>query len=296
MNRLLACEILELDDVFDEATLKRQYRRKALQSHPDRNLNDEAATETFQQINAAYEFLSANVAEASSCSYQDLLFDYLTSLLKGTHLQDVGTQLFYTIAERLTSKCEEKALSMLERLDRPIFLRVYSLLKKSVDVLSLPDEWTAKLDALYEAKTERDQVLVLQPRLEDLFEDHVFRVTLEGHTYYIPLWQHELVYDRPSTGELTVRCEPTLPANMTLDEHNNLHVHVQKRISEIWIDDFVELELCSNKRVKLERKRLFLREHQRVTLKGDGVARPQDREIYDVSKRADIVVHLRLHI
>jgi hypothetical protein len=293
MNRVLACEILELDDDFDEAAVKRQYRRKALQSHPDRNPGDASATESFQQINAAYEFLSA-VAPSTS-SYQDLLFDYLTSVLKATQ-KDVGTQLFYTIAERLTSKCEEKAMAMLERLDRPTFLRVYSMLKKSGDVLSLPDEWTAKLDALYEAKTGRDQVLVLRPRLEDLFEDHVFRVTLEGHTYYIPLWQHELVYDRPDSGELTVRCEPTLPANMTLDEHNHLHVHVERRISEIWTQDEVELEICSNKRIKLGRKLLFMRGYQRITLRGEGAARPHDREIYDVSKRADIVVHLRLHI
>jgi len=306
MNRQRAYEILELtddDDVAtDETRIKRQYRRKALQFHPDKNPMNPEATEKFQQVHAAYEYLINNPSPASS--YQDLLFEYLTSLLRpvsnSTKFQDVATQLFYSIAERLTTKCEENAMGMLERMDRPTFLKVYSLLKKCNDVLYVPDEWKTRLDDLHKSKTENDHTVLLHPRLEDLLDDNVFRVTLDGHTFYIPLWHHELVYDRPSQtsasadGELTVKCVPQLPDNMTLDEHNNLHVHIKKDRSAIWDGEEIEIPICAKKTVKMNRKTLFLREFQLVTLKGEGVSRVDDCDIYDVSKRADIVVHMTL--
>jgi len=309
MNRLLACEILDLDPTEElaEAEIKRQYRRKALQNHPDKNPHCPEATPTFQHIHEAYQYLLQNQnASASSSSplssYQELLFDYINSLFSAQpqqhRFQDVATQLFYTIADRFTTQCEEKAMSMLEHLDRGTFVKVYSLLKKCGDVLLIPEEWKQKLETLHQSKTEHDHVVVLKPRLEDLFEDNVFRVTIDGHTFYIPLWHHELVYDRPGSkgggGELTVQCVPTLSSNMTLDEHNNLHVHIQKDRATLWdLPDTLEIPICSNKTVTIDKKMLFLRDYQRVTLKGEGIAKIHDRDIYDVSKRADIVILLR---
>jgi len=296
MNRLLACEILDLDpsEELDESEIKRQYRRKSLQNHPDKNLHCPEATQTFQQIHEAYQYLLQHSVTPST-SYQDLLFDYINSLFSSHHcFQDVATQLFYTIANRLTTHCEEKALSMLEHMDRGTFVKVYSLLKKCGDVLLIPEEWRQKLDALYQTKTGQDHVMVLKPRLEDLFDNNVFRVTIDEHTFYIPLWHHELVYDRPGSdgGELTVQCSPTLPSNMRLDEHNNLQVHIQRE--RAWdMPDTLEIPICSNKTVTIQKNMLFLRDYQRVIFKGEGIAKIHDRDIYDVSKRADIVVHLR---
>jgi len=218
---------------------------------------------------------------------------------RGPRFQDVATQLFYTIAERLTTKCEEKAVGMLERMDKTTFTKVYGLLKKCSDVLRLPEEWRTRLDELHRSKTEHDQTMLLQPRLEDLMEDKVFRVTLEGHTFYIPLWHHELVYDNPhgddetQKGELTVRCVPTLPSNMTLDEQNHLHVHIQHDKSLIWNVEQLSVPIIQGKTLSIDRSTLQLREHQRITFKGQGVPRIHETDIYDVSKRADIVVHLR---
>ena len=320
-RRLWACEILDLDptEELDESDIKRQYRRKALQNHPDKNPQQSTeATQAFQQIHEAYQILLSvphcrNMTE-EPCSYQQLLFEYLTSLFSTTtgygpqkhyhhhqhRFQDVATQLFYTIADRLTTQCEEKAMSMLEQMDRGTFLKVYSLLKKCRDVLFLSEEWKQKLDALYQTKTKQDHVIVLKPRLEDLFDDNVFRVTLDGHTFYIPLWHHELVYDRPVTegggggGELTVQCVPTLPSNMTLDELNNLQVHIQKERATIWdMPETLEIPICSNKTVTIYKKMLYLRDYQRVTFKGQGISQIHERDIYDVSKRSDIVLHIR---
>ena len=50
-------EVLEIPRSADEEEIKKSFRRKALQYHPDRN-REEGATERFKEINEAYQVLS----------------------------------------------------------------------------------------------------------------------------------------------------------------------------------------------------------------------------------------------
>ena len=52
-----ACDLLGVDYGADEYEIKLAYRKKAKEYHPDLNKSDNA-TEMFQKINAAYEFLN----------------------------------------------------------------------------------------------------------------------------------------------------------------------------------------------------------------------------------------------
>ncbi|MBF0281665.1 MAG: molecular chaperone DnaJ [Zetaproteobacteria bacterium] len=51
-------EILEVERNADEKTIKRSYRKLAMQFHPDRNPNDEKAAEKFREVTEAYEVLT----------------------------------------------------------------------------------------------------------------------------------------------------------------------------------------------------------------------------------------------
>ncbi len=53
--------VLDLPTDFDEAALKKAYRKKAKEWHPDRNKNDVNAEEKLKLINEAYEFLGSKV-------------------------------------------------------------------------------------------------------------------------------------------------------------------------------------------------------------------------------------------
>ncbi|PCI86343.1 MAG: molecular chaperone DnaJ [Hyphomicrobiales bacterium] len=50
-------EVLGVDKSADEKALKSAYRKKAMQFHPDRNPDDEAAAEKFRESSEAYEIL-----------------------------------------------------------------------------------------------------------------------------------------------------------------------------------------------------------------------------------------------
>ncbi|MDX8411970.1 MAG: molecular chaperone DnaJ [Mariprofundaceae bacterium] len=51
-------EVLGVDRDGDLNAIKRAYRKLAMQNHPDRNPNDEAAAERFREVTEAYEVLS----------------------------------------------------------------------------------------------------------------------------------------------------------------------------------------------------------------------------------------------
>ena len=53
--------VLVLPKDFDEALLKKAYRREAMKWHPDKNPDDAYAEERLKLVNEAYEFLGSKV-------------------------------------------------------------------------------------------------------------------------------------------------------------------------------------------------------------------------------------------
>ena len=58
--------LLGLDENFDEAELKRAYRKEARKWHPDITQNNKKAEEQFKSINEAYEFLNKQLERERS--------------------------------------------------------------------------------------------------------------------------------------------------------------------------------------------------------------------------------------
>ncbi|KAK5995807.1 DnaJ-like protein [Cladobotryum mycophilum] len=67
-------ELLSVDRQATDQEIKKAYRRKALELHPDRNLNDvESATKRFAEIQTAYEVLSDPQERAWYDSHRDAI-------------------------------------------------------------------------------------------------------------------------------------------------------------------------------------------------------------------------------
>jgi hypothetical protein len=139
------------------------------------------------------------------------------------------------------------------------------------------------------------EYIVLHPLLEDLFENNLYRLIEREQTILVPLWHHELVYDvldkDKSKIELYVECYPILPENVTIDEDNNIHVCLKFALKNIWYLNQIEFSL-GNRLFKVERSELFMVDFQKYIIKGQGIARINEEDMYDVSERGDVIIYM----
>ena len=324
-----ACKILDIDPKDVEQTeqneayvsIKNRYRRLALIYHPDKNKAPDAV-DKFREVQEAYEYIlkyqgfeddeeydelsdepqnnnqSNNTDKTTdwsnlySTGYNNILFTFLKPIFGSDIFQDITSRLLRTILDKISQKCEEKVFQLLRQLDKRIFGKIVQILHKYSDILHLSADFLDKLNQTFEEHCQGDECIILSPFIDDLFEDKLYRLIHNGNTYFIPLWHTELVYDN-SGSDLYVQCSPILPDNVTIDENNNIVVKLEYTVEDIW--NKKEVEVClGSKRYRIIRNQLKLTTDQTIVLQGKGISRINTDEIYDVSKKSDIYVHIKI--
>lgn len=309
MNKTTAYAILELDinsPNIDIDQIKRQYRLKALIYHPDKN-NSPNASSKFQEIHDAYEYvlreegyMDANCSDDSDMpnynnhnmpsgdSYRNIFLIFLKKILEN----EAGHSIFYNIIQRLTTLCESKAIELLERLDKPTLIKTRNILSKYKDAFHVSDNIISKISTLIQTRNETDEYIILNPVLKDLYENNLYKLSINGELYIIPLWHHELVYEN-NGHDIYVNCLPDLPNHINIDENNNIHVEVHYNMHDIWGKDYIYVE-CESKKYPVQVNTLKLTGVQTIIFAKQGISKINTKSIYDVSCKSD--VHITIHI
>ena len=301
MNKAAAYQCLDLDinDLdIDADMIKRQYRLKALIYHPDKNKSPNAVRK-FQEIHDAYEYLLRAEEYASQDSdatydgdnrdsYRNLFMMFLKKILEN----ETGQSVFYNIIQRLTTMCESKAFELLERLDKPTLIKTCIILTKYKDAFHITDNIIEKITGLIQTRNENDECIILNPTLKDLYNNNLYKLSVNGETYIIPLWHHELVYDNLGH-DLYVNCLPDLPDHITIDENNNIHIDVKYNIHDIWEHEYLQVQ-CDTMCYPIQVNTLKLTNKQNVIFAKQGLSKINAKNIYDVSNRGDVYVTVHL--
>ena len=298
MNKAAAYQCLDLDinnPDIDVDMIKRQYRLKALIYHPDKNKSPNAVRK-FQEIHDAYEYLlmaeeyanQDGYAAADDDSYRNLFMMFLKKILEN----DTGQSVFYNIIQRITTMCESKAFELLERLDKPTLIKTCIILTKYKDAFHITDNIIEKITQLIQTRNENDECIILNPTLKDLHNNNLYRLSVNGETYIIPLWHHELVYDNLGH-DLYVNCLPDLPDHISIDENNNIHIDVKYNIHDIWEHEYIQVQ-CDTMCYPIQVNTLKLANKQNVIFAKQGLSKINAKNIYDVSNRGDVYVTVHL--
>lgn len=311
MNYKRACDILDIpNDLFCQTTLKRQYRVKALLYHPDKNKSDNATIQ-FQQVTSAYEYLLKYEGymdeDGSDCELDrngdsDIVYekvgkykDLLSSFIKNIVVGETHSQLFSIILTRISGVCEATALDTLKKLDRQMLLRVYEIIRKYGTSMHFGEGFIQKIEAIISDRMNADERIILNPTLDDLFDNNLYRLTVNKQIYIVPLWHNELVYDN-SNNDIYVNCNPMLPDNIEIDEKNNVKMQVSYKISDIWNVDTLQIQVGTQRTVPIRPSQLKLVPEQTVVFANMGISRINVKDVYDIKQKSDLHIQITLEM
>ena len=324
MNYQKAIDILEIDvnniefKSTSSAYIKRCYHKQALKYHPDKNGNTPESTERFKLINEAYDFLkrednllnnNINQADENTSVYKDILQLFLKGILDGKYSESIST----IIKEIILNFSEVKkmaSLKMFDGLDKETTINIYNFLSKYRLLFHFSNEFLDKVKDIIIKKHDDIMVYVLNPSIDDLLNNNVYKLYVEEELYLVPLWNSEMYFDvkkreietietieTKNIKEIIVLCDPELPKNISIDEDNNLYVEVNLNVADI------SLFLSSSKLMKvfIGKKELdiplcdlYIRDTQIYRIKSQGLTKIKENDIYDISEKCDIIVKINM--
>lgn len=320
-----ATSILEIDLNTIKATnlthdyIKKRFHKLALINHPDKNGNSLEATNKFQQISEAYEYLlkfvslkeetneKINEENNETNNETNNRYIYILSLFIGSIIDGQYKDAIKGVIKEIVTLGKNISLERIfDELDKDSALEVYSFIGKYKHILYISNDTLEFVSSLIKKKYNKDRVFILNPSITDLLDNNIFKLNVDNELYLVPLWHNELYFDAKSSpelsnGEIIVLCNPDLPANMVIDEDNNIHVQIEIEGVELLEllktdssdTDFVSL-LIGNRDFRIPLNELHMKQEQTYRLLNQGISQVLEDDIYNVSCKADIVVKIRI--
>jgi len=305
------------------AELNKRYRILALQMHPDKNRDSPVATAAFQELNAAYRLLlpgahcdnDPDATDADTDTYANIFMNFMKSLFKGKDKAanhgnggNGGNQVLLELLHRIVHDYASVSVNaVLDSLDPSVLFQLYETLEQYNSAVSMDARIFEEITRIIREKMHKNNIIILKPSLKDVIQNNISVLQFEGQTFYVPLWHSELHYRVEATTpaspdksgkQLIVKCMPNLPDHMSIDANNELHIDVQADIKELLnlSTGVLRIPLYEDECVELQVKELGIKYRQTVILKNNiyGISLICATDIYDVSNKAPICVHVQL--
>ena len=150
----------------------------------------------------------------------------------------------------------------------------------------------------------------MNPSIDDLFENNVYKLEINKTLYFVPLWHGELYFDaniedksedkERNVGEvlshneydIIVKCIPDLPPHMNIDENNNLYVNINIPFKTSLLKEKSIPIYLGKKRFDIEIERLLIKEKQTYVFKKMGISVINESDMYNIERKGDVYVKI----
>lgn len=284
-----ACINLNLISPFSQEQLKKQYRIMALKNHPDKHPTKvEYYTEKFKEIGQSYDFLNNTPTNSSEIidDYNDLFVNFLSTIFTNNY-SDVQD-----ILQTIINDCQNLSIKLFADMEKEKAIKIFEFINKFQHILYISSSTVEKIKNIINEKMKNDNIIILNPWLEDLINDNVYVLNFENEKYYVPLW-HDEVYYKHKGNDLVIKCIPDLPENISLDNDNNIIIEIVYPIKILFHDEYIDYQLgkeCYSipiDKLKIKKKQLYV-------LKKKGISSINNNNIYDNSNKSDIIFVINL--
>tara|TARA_Y100000996_G_scaffold354830_1_gene295166 strand:+ start:2921 stop:3796 length:876 start_codon:yes stop_codon:yes gene_type:complete len=286
-----ALDILEVSEPYTKKTLKKQYFKKALQHHPDKNSDPNSKTD-FIEIREAYIYLSNSLNSSINDSRENdnyfAIIEQLFNLIKNSKLSSTKE-----IVNVILENCQMLSLSTFEKIDKQTALNIFGYIEKYSDTLCIDEDTVEKFREIIREKLQDDELIILNPSIDNLLNNDIYILDHKMFTYYIPLWHDEVTYETEGH-TLFVKCIPQLPEHVYIDENNNIHVSIKIPIERALKDMAININL-GEKVFMIPSSSLKVVSNQTHILSIKGIAVIDPNNNYNINKKGNISVHINLY-
>ena len=323
MDYKTAFEILEIDTNntnYNNITIeliKKKYHKLALQNHPDKNGNTPESNQKFRQINEAYNYLKREIKNINSTNYENdddeknedqsssVYFDILKLFIKGL-LDGKYNDVFINIVQDIVSGYKKISLKLFDNLDRENAINVYLFLSKYKIILHLSDSILDDIKAVVIQKYDDVEIYKLNPNINDLLNNNMYKLYVNDKLYLVPLWYGEVYFDNLNNdnngkendnNEIIVLCEPELPEGVKIDDDNNIYIektiNIQTELPSLVLNnESITIEIGDQVFFILVSE-LSMKREQYYKIKNQGITKPND-DVCNISQKSDIIVKIIL--
>jgi hypothetical protein len=292
MNYAEACRILNIDNVNSKKDIIKAYHKLALRYHPDKFGGDGTM---FKQIKEAKDVLLTfsdcdDTHNVDFISYSDVIMKSLKLISPDINW---NTLFIDTTFKSIIKDCKNVSLKIFKNLHKDKAIEIYSLISKYNDFFSIEQNILDEMKKIIKNKMAMDNIILLNPTINDLMNDSIYKLEIGEDIRYVPLWHHELYFD-VSNGDLIVKCEPELKKDMVIDDTNNIFYTYEAYISDIFDNEYLNIDI-GGKHFKINANKITLtKEKQIFTFKKKGISKNNLNNLFDASERADIYICLIL--
>jgi hypothetical protein len=287
----------------------------ALKWHPDKNGNTIEATQRFQRISEAYTYLIKELATNTSSNntnifddfvsssdskdeknmYTSLLSVFISNILKTTSESSVMKDLLTRIIKDIViNGAKVISFKLIEDLDKDKSIELYNFLCKYKHILYINGETLELVSSLIKEKYKNDSVYVLNPSVDDLLDCNIYKLYVNEQLFLVPLWHNEMYFDDTLGNDMIVLCKPELPEHIILDDNNNLYYNLLVCFEKEMIISEYYLPIQIGKHsFKIPINKLYMKHEQNYILKGQGIPKIVEDDVYNVSCKADIIITIK---
>ena len=284
-----AIEILELPTTFSPNELKKAYYKKALKHHPDKN-SSVGAVEKFKCIKSAYDYLiDYNGFE----DYDDGKDDYLSFIKKFIRFilpnLELDDNTLDDSLKNILFKFKNASLKIFKNIPRGELIKLYTFIQQNKELISFNKIVLERV--LTVIKNNINDLIILNPSIDDLLSDNVFKLDISGSEILVPLWYDEVEFVLDH-GNLNVQNIPELEDNISIDKDNNINVRISVPIKSALNTDIV-FTLGENK-YTVPSQELKITKEQTYIFYSKGMLRMNTDSLFDTHERGNINVIITL--
>jgi hypothetical protein len=174
---------------------------------------------------------------------------------------------------------------------------VYHFIIKYKNIFHLNDSILNNVREIILEKFKDIQIFTLNPSMDDLFENNVYKLEYNGKLYFVPLWHGEVYFDAETepdsqVRELIVKCMPELPDHISIDENNHLYININIKFGLSLIQENSTTIFVGKKRYDIPNQELYCKQNQKYIFKNSGISQIDEHDMYNIKKRGDVIVNI----